>query len=116
MNLAVPLLLIIIALQVEPVEVFADEARSVVARHHSIRVDHRNDLEDQAVSQVTCTLRYQEVYHAVQDPGRIGFSRVDAPAYYDCALLADVDHFICDRQQRYLQSSKRPRQGRHLLV
>ena len=56
MNLAVPLLPIIVALQVEPIQVFADETGAVVARHHSIWVDHRHYLEHQAVSQMTSTL------------------------------------------------------------
>ena len=69
MNLAVPLLLIIVALQVEPIQVFSDETGAVVTRDYTIWVDHRHYLEHQAVSQMASTLRYQVVYDAMKDPG-----------------------------------------------
>lgn len=68
MNLAVPLLLIIVTLQVEPIQVFSNETGAVVACYHSIWVDHRHYLEHQAVSQMACTLRYQVVNDAMKDP------------------------------------------------
>lgn len=60
------------------VEVHAAQGSSVVSDDDAVGVEHRDDLEDEVVSEVLCHLivRYKELKDALDDEGGIAFSRM----------------------------------------
>jgi len=77
------------------VEVFAKKTGSVVACHHSIWVQHRNNIENERSTQLLgdwiCT--GDEFKQAFSDKGRVRFSWMDAASNKNYFLII-LCHFV----------------------
>ena len=67
-----------------PVEVSTNKRCSLVSNDHSVRVDHRYDLKDASVSQLSRNLARPnyEVDEAMGDPRRVSLARMHPRSQY----------------------------------
>lgn len=76
-------------LQPPPVQVEPQQRSPVVAVHHSVRVQHRHDLEHVAGPQLhgDRVVAEEELDEALDDPGGLSFARVNARGYHHSFLM-----------------------------
>lgn len=74
------------------IEVEAGEAASVVAHDDAIRVEHRNNFENEGVSEdarfsLVAQHHFNDTFH---NEGTVRLSRVDTPAQNDALAISDL--------------------------
>ena len=90
-----------------PVEIFSTETGSVVPKNDSIRVDHRDDLEDNVLSYLPCFFRKDILEKALNHIASIGLSWVDSSDTNQTSFILILDGVVSDSQERYLYAGKR---------
>lgn len=98
-------------LVVAAIHVLPSERGSIIADYHSIRVEHRNDLEDHLVSEgvrnSVCTK--QKLDEAMENVGGVSFSRVYPGSHNDHFLLAYyilIVKLVGDRDDGHIYTTK----------
>ncbi len=66
-----------------PIEILASQRSPMVPKNNTIGIQHWNDFEDNFISQISCSIRYDIVQKPSHDITTIGLPWVDSSSHQD---------------------------------